>query len=85
MTVTVEVSNSYECGRQSEATEVVPAPSPGAGPGTAELEAWFDEVVHDLTGDGHPCGSIEHAYYEATIVAAPGQEDLVGATHGWEG
>lgn len=84
-TVTVEITNTYECGRESEATEVVPAPSPGAGPDTEELAAWFDEVVQPLTGDGHPCGSRDHAYYEAAIVAAPGQEDLVGVTHSWEG
>lgn len=79
-TVAVEISNTYACGRESDSTEHVRYPQLGE-----TLESWWDDVVHDLTGDGHPCGSSEHALYEAVITAAPDRPELVGETWSAEG
>lgn len=79
-TVTVLIENTYTCGRESSSEEQVPYPEPGQ-----DLDDWFDDVVNPLTGDGHPCGSSEHALYEATIIAAPDRPELVGETSSWEG
>lgn len=76
--IEVLISNTYECGRTSSNRVDVRPPD-------GELDDWWDEVVHPLTGDGHPCGASEHALYEALVVAAPGRPDLVGATQTWEG
>lgn len=79
-TITVLIENTYECGRSSSARHDVPAPE------GHDLEPWWEDVVHDLTGDGHPCGAREHGYYEATIVAAPALlVDLIDQTWVWEG
>lgn len=89
--VTVEVSNTYACGRESGVTVELPAPPAGAA-GSAEddgtpwqMREWWEDVVHEHTGDGHPCGSREHALYEATVTDAPGRPELVGSTYSWEG
>lgn len=79
--VTVEIANSYACGRVSRATHVLPAPDPARDEGEDWLERWFDDVVYDLTGDGHPCGASEDALYEARIVAGPAA--LVGQAYDW--
>lgn len=81
--VRVSISNTYTCGRESESEHVVSAP--GVGADEDQVNLWFDLYVHDLTGDGHPCGSREHAHYEAEITEAPGRPELVGATYSWEG
>lgn len=82
--VTVYITNTYECGRESDREIVVPAPDVDLTD-EDQLDAWWDMYVHDETGDGHPCGSRDHAYYEATIVEAPGHDELVGLTMSWEG
>jgi hypothetical protein len=81
--VTVTISNNYTCGRESGSEHVLRPPPMGADENT--MDCWFDLYVHDLTGDGHPCGSREHAYYEATITEAPGRPELVGQSYSWEG
>jgi hypothetical protein len=78
--VTVEVSNTYVCGRQSGGIEYVRYPMRGEC-----LDAWWDEEVSTVTGDGHPCGSSEHALYEAVVLAAPHAPELVGHSWSWEG
>lgn len=78
MPVMVKIENHYECGRNSESIVLVPAPA-------GEVGDWWQEVVWDLTGDGHECGEADDALYEASIVAAPGREDLVGQTMSWGG
>lgn len=82
MTTIVRVYNGYTCGRESEAHYNVRDPHPGEA-----VEDWFEDAVHDLTGDGHPCGSREHAYYEAEVVdtTSPRVDWLVGETYTWEG
>jgi hypothetical protein len=80
VTVTVEVSNTYACGRESTRITRVRGPVPGEG-----LDDWWQDVVHPLTGDGHPCGASEHALYEATVVRADDPELLPGDTYTWEG
>jgi hypothetical protein len=77
---TVRVANSYVCGRQSGGLAWVSLPDHGE-----DADEWYHELLHDLTGDGHPCGEREHALYEVTVIAAPGRPDLVGATFGSEG
>lgn len=78
-TVTVQVTNSYACGRTSDGSGEVECPPPGA-----DMERWWNEEV--TTGDGHPCGAGEHALYEALIVAAPlDRPDLIGLSMSWEG
>lgn len=87
-TVTVRVDNYYTCGRHTRRDVVLPAPvqvPPADEEGVIELGSWWDEVVNDETGDGHPCGSSEHAMYDVAIVAAPGRPELVGQTYSWEG
>lgn len=78
-TVTVLIENTYTCGRESSATVTLAAPAPGR-----DLEVFWD-VVHERTGDGHPCGSSEHALYEVRITEAPGRPELVGEWMSWEG
>lgn len=79
--VLVRITNSYACGRMSKTRTLVPGPELGD-----DLEVWFEVMVHPLTGDGHPCGSREHAYYDAEIIAAPPRRrELVGKTCTWEG
>jgi hypothetical protein len=79
-TVTVLIENTYTCGRESADAVTVPAPAVGQ-----DVDAWWDEHLHGRTGDGHPCGSREHALYEVRIAAAVGQPDLVGEWTSWEG
>jgi len=82
-TVTVKIENLYACGRQSTAEVEVPAP-----PSDTDLLDWFADEVHDLTGDGHPCGAYEHAIYDVRIVATsdPERADaLIGESFSWEG
>src|SRR4051812_32755980 len=81
--VVVSITNTYTCGRESGSEHVLVGPVPGAD--EALVDDWFDLYVHDLTGDGHPCGSSEHAYYEATITDSPGRPELLGQSHSWEG
>jgi len=80
-TVAVKIENSYVCGRESESVVTVPAPADD----DTEFVDWWSEHVHDLTGDGHPCGESEHALYEVTIVASVERPELVGETYSWEG
>lgn len=73
----VVIENTYTCGRQSSVVADVAEP--------ADItEEWRDEVVHPLTGDGHPCGSTEHAMYTAVITDAT-REEWVGQLFTWEG
>ena len=86
--VTVHVTNTYTCGRESESWVDVPGPpSPVTldDDGEVDLYDWWDLYVHDHMGDGHQCGSSEHALYEATIVDAPGRDELTGLSTSWEG
>jgi hypothetical protein len=76
--VVVHVENTYTCGRQSEAWEIVPVPDVDE-----DMDAWWAEKVP--TGDGHPCGAHEHALYECKIVVAPDRPELVGLSYGSEG
>lgn len=77
--VAVRITNTYECGRMTTSQVAVPVPE-------APLEDWWEDEVHALTGDGHPCGSTENALYEAQIVwGPPGYEHLMGETYSWEG
>lgn len=78
MNFTVRVENFYVCGRNSTSTDLVRAPFSGE-----ELEEWWQDVVFDLTGDGHPCGSREDALYEVTIIDSPGSPELLGEKYGW--
>lgn len=78
-TVTVEVVNTYSCGRTSTARETVPAPAEGM-----TVEDWFQDVVSDYTGDGHECGSHENASYDVEVVEAA-DAALVGQRWGSEG
>lgn len=71
--VTVEISNSYLCGRVSASTEHVRYPETGES-----LADWWDEVVEPLMGDNHSCASSEPGTYEAEITAAPDDPSLVG-------
>jgi len=79
--VVVLISNSYTCGRVSTRRVALVAPPRGV-----PVDAWLDgDEVHGLTGDGHSCGSSEHALYEVEVVEAPTRPDLVGATTSSEG
>lgn len=80
MTVKVCIDNTYACGRESTSEHDVRGPLQGESLGT-----WWDEVVHELTGDGHPCGASEHALYEATVIEADDPELNPGDTYSWEG
>jgi hypothetical protein len=80
MTVIVQIDNAYECSRRSISVKEVDPP-PGLAPDV--VEQWFEEVVYDLTGDGHDCGQSENAIYEATVIAAPEMPQLVGAKWEW--
>jgi hypothetical protein len=73
--VTVEVSNTYACGRESGGTEHARYPLPGE-----DITYWLDNTVLPLAGDGHSCGSSENALYEVEITAAPDAPHLVGMT-----
>lgn len=77
---TVRVTNSYACGRQSTSVETVRDPMPGE-----PVEDWWALVVQPVTGDGHPCGSREHAYYVARIEEVDDPELLPGDVMTWEG
>lgn len=78
-TVAVEITNTYECGRESVARVVVQQPT-----NQVELADWWNDVVWDFTGDGHPCGSSEGSVYTARVLNAPtGWEWLVGKTMEW--
>lgn len=84
-TVTLKIENTYVCGRESEFEKTAPAPTtigPADEYGQLDLGDWWDEHVHDLTGDGHPCGASEDAMYEATIIAAD-DPALVGQKMEW--
>lgn len=89
--IRVRIENTYECGRESSAEVEVAAPPltvlTAAGDVDEEvLDRWYDDVVAEHTGDGHPCGEREHALYEATVIAAPpGLDRLLGHTVGSEG
>lgn len=76
----VQIENTYACGRTSEAVIAVRGPVPGE-----PLDEWWDGIVSPHTGDGHDCGSSEHALYVATIVAADDPELLAGDSRTWEG
>lgn len=73
--VVVRIENAYSDGHQSDREVPVDAPS-------GELEAWFEEKVFPLTGDGHGIGNDLGSCYVATIVRAD-DASLVGATHEW--
>lgn len=80
-TVTVLVENTYTCGRESSSVHQVALP-----PLDQDLDEWWNDSVHELTGDGHPCGASEHALYTATITSEPCYSDgLLGASFEWEG
>lgn len=86
--VTVAVSNFYACGRESSSVHELPAPPIGADladEDDADAVDWWEETVHEHTGDGHPCGSSEHATYTALVTGAPGRVELVGLSREWEG
>lgn len=76
----VRVENSYECGRVSNSIEHVRNPLPGES-----VEDWWALVVQPVTGDGHPCGSTDHAFYRATITRIDDPELRPGDTMTWEG
>lgn len=81
LAITVRFCDTYSCGRESTRTEQVPAPT-----GDQTTEDWFEDYVYEFTGDGHACGSTDHAVNEATVVAAPTEyADLVGQFYSWEG
>lgn len=71
------IENTYACGRQSSAVIDLVEP-------LWLDENWWQEVAHPLTGDGHPCGSSEHAMYTVTIADADHTE-WVGVQYTWEG
>jgi hypothetical protein len=86
-TVMIQIDNTYTCGRESSSVVTVNGPEDGR-----LTDKWWDEHVHEHTGDGHPCGSSEFAVYEATIIGVTGQfsavDDLIGLigeSHTWEG
>jgi len=93
VTTTVRIENTYACGRESwDIAQVADPPAAALDDdardeyGIHPLDRWYTDVVHDHTGDGHPCGSSEHAVYEATIVEAPPElAALIGRTVGSEG
>lgn len=74
--VTVEIENSYECGRESKSTVVLELPE------GVDMDEWFEDTVQEHTGDGHPCGERENAIYAAKIVAAT-DPTLIGESHEW--
>lgn len=76
----VHIENTYACGRLSSSVEDVRGPVPGE-----TLDDWWEEVVHPLTGDGHPCGSSEDALYEATVVTVDDPELVAGDVRTWQG
>lgn len=78
--VTVRLNCTYRCGHCSSREVRVVPPDPGEA-----VDEWWDRVVLPETGDGHSCGSTEHALYEAVVVAAPGRGALRGAAASWEG
>lgn len=80
MVALVRIHNEYECGRSSDVIESVRSPLPGES-----AETWWQDVVQPLTGDGHPCGSSEHALYEATITRIDDPELRPGDVMTWEG
>lgn len=79
-TVTVLIENGYACGRESTSRVEVPAPAAGQ-----DLDSWWGDEVHDLTGDGHPCGASENAIYEVRVIEAPGRPELIDESMSWEG
>lgn len=78
-TVTVRIENAYECGRKSESVVVVGAPE---FIDTESMERWWEDVVYDETGDGHPCGASEGSNYEATIIGGD-HPSLIGQRMEW--
>lgn len=77
--VTVRIDNAYEDGHESSHEVVLPAP-------IGSLEGWWDEVVHDETGDGHGIDNDLGYCYTATVVAAPESfVHLIGQTEMWVG
>lgn len=73
----VEIDNAYACGRTSSSHHLL---SVDGQPD----QAWWSDVVFPLTGDGHPCGSSEHGYHEATIINSSAPE-FIGIRYTWEG
>lgn len=76
-TVIVKIENSYSCGRTSERLVTLPAPDD-----LADLTAWWEDVVFEETGDGHPCGETDNAIYDVEIVGGD-YDSLLGQRHGW--
>ena len=72
--VTVKIENSYSDGHES--TRVVELPAPGD-----DLDAWWENVVWEETGDGHGVGGLGSCY-TATIVTA-NDASLVGKSYEW--
>jgi hypothetical protein len=79
--VLVLLGNSYECGRSSHKYELVR----GRYADDEDLDTWWTEVVSPLTGDGHPCGSRDHALYTALVVWSGTPSVRVGESNSWEG
>lgn len=77
---TVRASASYACGRESSRDVEVRTPVPGE-----TLDSWWEDVVHPHMGDGHACGSSEHALYEARVLCTFDPELNAGDTRTWEG
>jgi len=77
----IRIENTYADGHESErVTEVDPPASLAA----SDLEAWWDDVVFDETGDGHGIGSMGFCY-TVTVLEAPALPGLVGQTNEWVG
>lgn len=78
-TVLIQIENSYSDGHRSTRQERIAPPEKFE---EGALEAWWDDEVFDLTGDGH--GEMNpdlDALYTATVLAGP--IEMLGKTYTW--
>lgn len=73
--VKVRIENAYSDGHESSSEVTVPPPAD-------DVDAWFDEVVYQHTGDGHGLDRTLGSCYTATVVAAA-DPALVGLEREW--
>lgn len=74
-TVKVKIENVYSDGHESESEVVVAAPD-------GDLDEWWNEVVHEHTGDGHGIDPDIGSCLTATIIEAD-DPALVGQSTEW--
>ncbi len=77
--VQLEVDTTCPCGHTAGHFLTVRAPS-----ADQPVEAWWQDVVGPLVGDGHACGTTGRARIDAHVLASPDGR-LNCRSHTWEG